>query len=135
MKTPSDAAPPTRPSTPTPTPICLVPLLLLRPYYHNPRNPTPPFRAPSRLDLYSTLPPYPRPDAYSAAPLTYRETVQEEGGNDAADAAPLLGPVPLVAIPVIAGMGSEVTPMSTILDDEDPLEPEKVRRDLEACVK
>lgn len=40
--------------------------------------------------------------------------------------APLLGPVPLVAIPIIAGVGSEVTPMATILDDRDPLEPEKV---------
>lgn len=38
----------------------------------------------------------------------------------------MLGPVPLVAIPIIAGTGSEVTPMATILDDRDPLEPEKV---------
>ncbi|CAM9847652.1 unnamed protein product, partial [Sphacelaria rigidula] len=46
--------------------------------------------------------------------------------NDGEDAAPLLGPVPFVAIPVVAGVGSEVTPMATILKDDDPLEPEKV---------
>lgn len=63
----------------------------------------------------------PRPTSRS---LPGREESEEEG----ADLAPLLGPVPLVAIPVIAGVGSEVTPMATILDDKDPLEPKKVRR-------
>ncbi|CAM9369354.1 unnamed protein product, partial [Scytosiphon promiscuus] len=51
------------------------------------------------------------------------ETQDAEAG---AGSAPLLGPVPLVAIPIIAGIGSEVTPMATILDDHDPLEPVKV---------
>lgn len=55
------------------------------------------------------------------------ETGVQAGAAEAADPpAPLLGPVPLVAIPIIAGIGSEVTPMATILDDDDPLEPEKV---------
>lgn len=47
--------------------------------------------------------------------------------GDDSSMAPLLGPVPLVAVPIITGVGSEVTPMATILDDHDPLEPEKVR--------
>lgn len=50
---------------------------------------------------------------------------EEEGGEEAV-LAPLLGPIPLIAIPMIAGLGSEVTPMAVILDDEDPLEPIKV---------
>lgn len=50
----------------------------------------------------------------------------EEAAGPPPPPPPLLGPVPLVAIPIIAGVGSEVTPMATILDDSDPLEPEKV---------
>lgn len=56
-------------------------------------------------------------------------TAAEAGGSQ----APLLGPVPLVAIPIIAGIGSEVTPMATILDDNDPLEPEKVYTSVRVC--
>ncbi|CAM9685360.1 unnamed protein product [Ectocarpus sp. 12 AP-2014] len=69
-----------------------------------------------------------------AAASEPRETTAPEHGGEAAvgaeaeaaGLAPLLGPVPLVAIPLVAGIGSEVTPVATILDDHDPLEPVKV---------
>ncbi|CBJ30835.1 Similar to Iron-containing Alcohol Dehydrogenase [Ectocarpus siliculosus] len=69
-----------------------------------------------------------------AAASEPRETTAPEHGGEAgvgaeAEAtglAPLLGPVPLVAIPLVAGIGSEVTPVATIMDDHDPLEPVKV---------
>ncbi|CAM9362928.1 unnamed protein product [Ectocarpus fasciculatus] len=69
-----------------------------------------------------------------AAASEPRETTAPESGGEAgvgagaeaAGLAPLLGPVPLVAIPLVAGIGSEVTPVATILDDHDPLEPVKV---------
>lgn len=34
----------------------------------------------------------------------------------------------MVAIPMIAGLGAEVTPMATVLRDDDPIEPERVRK-------
>ncbi|CAM9400666.1 unnamed protein product [Ectocarpus sp. 6 AP-2014] len=69
-----------------------------------------------------------------AAASEPRETTAPEHGGEAGVGAeaeatgltPLLGPVPLVAIPLVAGIGSEVTPVATILDDHDPLEPVKV---------
>ncbi|CAM9901961.1 unnamed protein product [Ectocarpus sp. 4 AP-2014] len=69
-----------------------------------------------------------------AAASEPRETTAPEHGGEAgvgaeaeaAGLAPLLGPVPLVAIPLVAGIGSEVTPVATILDDHDSLEPVKV---------
>ena len=99
------------------------------------QNTLPPARPPS-------LPPS-RPTGLSRPPASTpmhavlfsfdRETAAQgaQGEAEAVDPtaaahAPLLGPVPLVAIPIIAGVGSEVTPMATILDDKDPLEPEKV---------
>lgn len=51
----------------------------------------------------------------------------DAGAAEEVDLAPLLGPIPLVAIPIIAGVGAEVTPMATILDDDDPVEPDKVQ--------
>ncbi|CAM9679935.1 unnamed protein product, partial [Choristocarpus tenellus] len=42
------------------------------------------------------------------------------------DEEPVLGPVPFVAVPLVAGVGAEVTPMASIILDEDALIPAKV---------
>lgn len=80
----------------------------------------------------SMLPPRPSPSSVSNLGLdipnilTRTSPSQDEDEDREKESAPILGPVPFVAIPVVAGLGSEVTPMATILKDDDPIEPKKV---------